>query len=203
MTSSAPLAELDNRYEKNSKRLFPRWPNQQKQKRYLCNLFAIHPSTITRGPRNPCLSCAFALSHMLVLVHAPELLRILMTASSATARFLSLAVLLLSLAPLASLYIVFFSLFGVEPSSFALLESGGSEWQNAAQALLNSQQAAAGGAESNADTSGMPQQQPIDWTQIANNRTALEELLKVMYQEASKHQPHHPLWMLSVFSPVL
>ena len=108
-----------------------------------------------------------------------------MTASSATARFLSLAVLLLSLAPLASLYIVFFSLFGVGPSSFVLLEQGvgdrnsGGEWQDAAQAVVN--HAAA-------------HHQSIDWSQLASNRTALEELLRSIYTETSKHQPNHPLW---------
>ena len=131
---------------------------------------------------------------MLVLVHAPELLRILMTASSATARFLSLAVLLLSLAPLASLYVVFFSLLGVEPSSLVLLDQqqrNEEEWQAAAQAVVNQ----AVGGEPRSSSMSNPSASTIDWTQLTNNRTAFEELLKAMYSEASKHQPTHPLWM--------
>lgn len=47
---------------------------------------------------------------MLFFIHTPELIRIIMTASaSATARVLSLAVLLLSLAPLGSMYVLLFS----------------------------------------------------------------------------------------------
>ena len=46
---------------------------------------------------------------MIFFVHTSELLRILMTASSATARLLSVVVLLLSLAPLGSLYVLFYS----------------------------------------------------------------------------------------------
>jgi hypothetical protein len=47
---------------------------------------------------------------MLFFVHIPELIRIIMTASaSATARVLSLAVLLLSLAPLGSMYVLLLS----------------------------------------------------------------------------------------------
>jgi Ring finger domain len=42
--------------------------------------------------------------------HAPELVRIILSASSVTARILSLAVLLLSLAPLGSIYVLFFSI---------------------------------------------------------------------------------------------
>jgi Ring finger domain len=42
--------------------------------------------------------------------HAPELVRIMRSASSVTARILSLAVLLLSLAPLGSIYVLFFSI---------------------------------------------------------------------------------------------
>ena len=116
---------------------------------------------------------------MLVLVHAPELLRILMTASSTTARFLSLAVLVLSLAPLASLYVIFFSLLGVEPSSFVLVENDAAWEKNAADAMKG--------------FVGSDGRQ-MDWTQIANNRTALEELWKAMYMEASRHQPNHPFW---------
>jgi hypothetical protein len=47
---------------------------------------------------------------MLFFIHIPELIRIIMTASaSATARVLSLAVLLLSLAPLGSMYVLLLS----------------------------------------------------------------------------------------------
>jgi hypothetical protein len=49
---------------------------------------------------------------MIFFVHSPELLRILMTASSATARLLSFVVLLLSIAPLGSFYVLFCSLTG-------------------------------------------------------------------------------------------
>lgn len=44
------------------------------------------------------------------IVHTPELIRIIMNASCATARILSLAILLLSLAPLGSLYVLFVSM---------------------------------------------------------------------------------------------
>lgn len=50
----------------------------------------------------------------LLFFSAPELVRILMTTSSVTARLLSLAVLVLTIAPLGSIYVLLFSLFGVE-----------------------------------------------------------------------------------------
>lgn len=52
----------------------------------------------------------FTQQSMFFFHHAPELVRIIMNASSATARILSLAVLLLSLAPLGSIYVLFFSI---------------------------------------------------------------------------------------------
>ena len=118
---------------------------------------------------------------MLVLVHAPELLRILMTASSLTARCLSLAVLVLSLAPLASLYVIFVSM--MEPSSFILLAQKNGEWQSSF-------------VEAAADTVGLLENDTrmINWTEISNNRTALEELWKAMYEEASKNHGRHPLF---------
>eukprot|EP00977_Amphora_coffeiformis_P021545 scaffold9455_cov163-Amphora_coffeaeformis.AAC.4 len=117
---------------------------------------------------------------MLVLVHAPELLRILTTASSVTARCLSLAVLVLSLAPLASLYVVFVSMLG--PPSFILVEQQqNGELQSSVQAAAH----AVGLVDDDTRT--------MDWTEIANNRTALEELWKAMYEEASKNHAQHPL----------
>jgi Ring finger domain len=47
---------------------------------------------------------------MFFIHHAPDLVRIILSASSVTARILSLAVLLLSLAPLGSIYVLFFSI---------------------------------------------------------------------------------------------
>jgi hypothetical protein len=58
--------------------------------------------------------------------HAPELLRILMNASSVTARVLSLAVLLLSLAPLGSIYVLFFSVgLGIGNGPYYYYEGSG------------------------------------------------------------------------------
>jgi hypothetical protein len=62
---------------------------------------------------------------MLFFVHIPELIRIIMTASaSATARVLSLAVLLLSLAPLGSMYVLLLSFDYKYPDS-SLFQSTG------------------------------------------------------------------------------
>lgn len=127
---------------------------------------------------------------MLVLLHAPELLRILMTASSATARFLSLAVLVLSLAPLASLYVIFFSMLGVDPTSLILVERNG-QWQSSVEAAAH-----AAGLVTGQEGGGEQQPTPnagIDWAQLAKNRTALEELWKTIYQEASKHHTQLPV----------
>ena len=112
---------------------------------------------------------------MLVLLHAPELIRILMTASSATARFLSLAVLVLSLAPLASLYFMFFTMLGMEPTSFIMID--GELPKNMAESAVGKLL----GGES------------IDWAQLAQNSTAVEEIFNLMYQEAYRHQS--PLMM--------
>jgi hypothetical protein len=62
---------------------------------------------------------------MLFFIHIPELIRIIMTASaSATARLLSLAVLLLSLAPLGSMYVLLLSFDYKYPDS-SLFQSPG------------------------------------------------------------------------------
>jgi hypothetical protein len=62
---------------------------------------------------------------MLFCIHIPELIRIIMTASaSATARVLSLAVLLLSLAPLGSMYVLLLSFDYQYPDS-SLFQSTG------------------------------------------------------------------------------
>jgi hypothetical protein len=110
---------------------------------------------------------------MLVLVHAPELLRIVMTASSTTARCLSLAVLLLSLAPLASIYVLIFSFFWGTPPVVLL---GGGDWDGSTNTAA-----------------------PLDLAELARNPTALEELWQLLYQEATRHPINpglqHPLVM--------
>lgn len=73
---------------------------------------------------------------MFFLHHAPELFRIILNASSATARILSLAVLLLSLAPLGSMYVLFFSIgLGTNngPNSF---DSSSSSYEDSLAAVL-------------------------------------------------------------------
>jgi hypothetical protein len=62
---------------------------------------------------------------MLFFIHMPELIRIIMTASaSATARLLSLAVLLLSLAPLGSMYVLLLSFDYKYPDNSILQSTG-------------------------------------------------------------------------------
>ena len=52
------------------------------------------------------------ISSMFFLHHTPELIRIILNASNVTARILSLVVLILSLAPLGSIYVLMFSVGG-------------------------------------------------------------------------------------------
>jgi hypothetical protein len=62
---------------------------------------------------------------MLFFIHIPELIRIIMTASaSATARVLSLAVLLLSLAPLGSMYVLLLSFDYKYPDGSTFVSTG-------------------------------------------------------------------------------
>jgi hypothetical protein len=87
-----------------------------------------------------------------------------------------LAVLVLSLAPLASLYLVFFSFLGMDPTTFIVIDGGtGGKWENVAATTV---------ADRLAGTS------PVDWKQLAHNRTALEELFKAVYREASQQQTY-------------
>jgi len=68
----------------------------------------------------------------ILFLHTPELLRIIMSASSATARLLSLAVLVLSLAPLGSIYVLMFS-FGMQSNT--VYYEGDDTTSNLAQVL--------------------------------------------------------------------
>jgi len=64
---------------------------------------------------------------MFFLHHTPELIRIILNASNVTARILSLVVLILSLAPLGSIYVLMFSVGGGGPSSSLYSSDGSSD----------------------------------------------------------------------------
>jgi hypothetical protein len=71
----------------------------------------------------------------LFFVHIPDLIRIVCNASSFTARVLALCILILSIAPLGSIYVLFMSLFGIWDLDY--IEISTTEPVTLSQALKN------------------------------------------------------------------